>query len=483
MMKLCIFMLLLILIILFGMSKNEHFTQNPNKNVKESNKTKYKYIINDTIGGRKAVIYDISKFVKLPNDLGNGLKFNGINSYMVVPEVNYSTYSISLIFKNLFQTDKQILMSSTSGGFLVTLENGYLGLTFYSDSDVKKIVYKRKLNTKEYYHFVLTYDGRKVKMYLNGNLTETDVKKTNVCKMLVLGTDISKRHCFNGIIGKINIFHRILNLTEVCALHELCNIEKPKVKIEAEEEQEKKPKCKFIPAGDTKAKCSEICMSKDNCDEVVCKNLCNNCSDSEYCAWLKPPPKKTCSFIPYGPSKVSCINTCVKEDNCDYLNCQKICLNCQDTETCPWLDPLPIKKKEEDEIEPPPVYDPEGKPLPPQIHIKTYNGKVKITWDKPYPGDSHIEAYICFLFKTFKKQEGVSINMVPFPKCEECVHILDNLDPEETYSVGVRAFNNLGLSQMSNIETFKPYKTFNKKVTKILDNNLVKKEYVLCNKN
>ena len=56
--------------------------------------------------------------------------------------------------------------------------------------------------------------------------------------------------------------------------------------------------------------------------------------------------------------------------------------------------------------------------------------------------------------------------MVPFPKCEECVHILDNLDPEETYSVGVRAFNNLGLSQMSNIETFKPYKTFNKKVTK-----------------
>ena len=108
-------------------------------------------------------------------------------------------------------------------------------------------------------------------MYLNGNLTETDVKKTNVCKMLVLETDISKRHCFNGIIGKINIFHRILNLTEVCALHELCNIEKPKVKIEAEEEQEKKPKCKFIPAGDTKAKCSEICMSKDNCDEVVCK--------------------------------------------------------------------------------------------------------------------------------------------------------------------------------------------------------------------
>ena len=75
-------------------------------------------------------------------------------------------------------------MSSTSGGFLVTLENGYLGLTFYSDSDVKKIVYKRKLNTKEYYHFVLTYDGRKVKMYLNGNLTETDVKKQMSVKCL-----------------------------------------------------------------------------------------------------------------------------------------------------------------------------------------------------------------------------------------------------------------------------------------------------------
>ena len=36
-------------------------------------------------------------------------------------------------------------MSSTSGGFLVTLENGYLGPTFYSDSDVKKLFIKENL--------------------------------------------------------------------------------------------------------------------------------------------------------------------------------------------------------------------------------------------------------------------------------------------------------------------------------------------------
>ena len=71
MMKLCIFMLLLILIILFGMSKNEHFTQNPNKNVKESIKLNINTLLMIP-GGRKAVIYDISKFVKLPTISGMG---------------------------------------------------------------------------------------------------------------------------------------------------------------------------------------------------------------------------------------------------------------------------------------------------------------------------------------------------------------------------------------------------------------------------
>ena len=104
-------------------------------------------------------------------------------------------------------------------------------------------------------------------------------------------------------------------------------------------------------------------------------------------------------------------------------------------------------------------------------------------WERPHQGDAPIEAYVCFLFKTFQMNEGVNVNMVPFPKCEECVHIIDELDMNETYSVGIRAYNKLGLSLLSNIETFIPVAKFRSskkiKAPKIIPNMT---EYHFCNK-
>ena len=118
-------------------------------------------------------------------------------------------------------------------------------------------------------------------------------------------------------------------------MYQMCNIIKENV-VKKVKKNKRKAKCKFIPAGDTKAKCSEICADKPNCNEEICKNMCNNClSDPEYCSWLKPE-EKVCKFIPYGPSKISCINTCTKEKHCNYLNCQNICLSCR-RERCAWM--------------------------------------------------------------------------------------------------------------------------------------------------
>ena len=84
---------------------------------------------------------------------------------------------------------------------------------------------------------------------------------------------------------------------------------------------------------------------------------------------------------------------------------------------------------------------------------------VSIYWVAPDSGMAPIETYIYFLYKTFKRNEGVKIGLVPFPKCRNCFHVLDGLEPNETYSVGIRAYNSLdgkgSLSKMSNIETFK----------------------------
>ena len=471
-MKLIISLILLLILAYIYLSNKEHFSSK--KNV---------YIINESDKDKKALIYNVTKFTNLPNQLGNAIKLNGVDSYMVIPKIKLPIYSISLIFKQTYPSSNQILMSSASGGFIVQLENKYLTFSIYTEGNSLKKAYKYMINPSEWYHLVFVNEGTLIKVYVNGNLIEAPISTNNVLKELIIGTDTSKRFFFNGFVGKVQVLNKSLSVTEICTMHQLCKIINEQKIIEKKEKKRKK-KCRFIPAGDTKAKCSEICMTKKNCNEVVCKNLCNNCDDEEYCAWLKKPIEdKSCKFIPYGPSKVACITNCNKEKNCDYLNCQKICLNCQDKDMCKWIIPPKPKKEEKEAIEPPPKYDPEGKPLAPVITIKPYNNKVKITWERPYNGDAPIEAYVCFLFKTFKMNEGIKVNMVPFPKCQECVHIVDELDSKETYSVGIRAYNNLGLSRMSNIETFIPKYNFKSA------RNIVKPiklpeftEYNFCNK-
>ena len=60
---------------------------------RESFKNQNIYVINDTTDGKKALIYNVTKFSKLPNDLGNAIKLNGTDSYMVIPNINLPTYS------------------------------------------------------------------------------------------------------------------------------------------------------------------------------------------------------------------------------------------------------------------------------------------------------------------------------------------------------------------------------------------------------
>lgn len=473
-----IYLLIIFILILFNFNlstKKEKFT-----NTKLPN-SQNRYIINQGFDNeeRTAVLYNINKYIKLEKDEGNALRFNGKNSYMVVPNINYNMYSISFIFKKNMHKKKQVLIASDSGGFMIAIENAYLTGTMYADPKVIKIAYGYPIERDKWYHFVLTFDGKNFKMYVNGNVTHGEILNDDKLETLIVGSDTNSKNVFDGYIGGFKVYNRILKMKELCSIHDMCKIIKKNV-IESVEVIKNKAKCRFIPAGDTKAKCSEICSDKPNCNEEICKNLCNNCSDPEYCSWLKPE-EKVCSFIPYGPSKVSCINTCTSEKHCDYLKCQNICLSCQDPDSCAWLEPPKRKKHEKPAIEPPPKYDPEGKPIAPKINVKTYNKKVKITWNRPYQGDAPIESYVCFIFKTFKMEEGVSINMVPFPKCEECVHIIDDLDKDETYTVGVRAYNKIGLSRMSNLESFNPVATFkeakNIKSPKIIPNVT---EYHFC---
>ena len=165
-------------------------------------------------------------------------------------------------------------------------------------------------------------------------------------------------------------------------------------------------------------------------------------------------------------SLFNCVNKCTLEKGCDYLKCQNICEACVDNDSCPWVKEVEVQKTPDIAdipLQPPPRFDDKGRPLAPKVKMTVLDGKVKLNWFRPAPGTEPIEAYMSFLYKTMNKSEGIKITMVPFPSCEDCVHILDGLDRDTLYSVGIRAYNKNGMGEMSNILTFKPQKNMKPK--------------------
>ena len=72
-----------------------------------------------------------------------------------------------------------------------------------------------------------------------------------------------------------------------------------------------------------------------------------------------------------------------------------------------------------------------------------------------------IRGYISYLYKTFNKSEGVKVNKISPDNCignenqKKCEFILHDLIPNETYTLGIKSYNAIGMSAMSNLVTFK----------------------------
>lgn len=442
--------------------------------------TKLNYTIKLKNKDSLAQIYNIDKFVKMPNDLGNAIKFNNEKSYMIVSDINLEVFSISFVMKALDSSKKQVIMASIDNSMKLILNKNKLSLTV--TNSVEALHTKGIITDNEWHHIAIVKRKNEFRLFINGNFS--NIKYTRLFKLpsLIFGCDKNKKYSFGGYIGEINIYDNAVLKSFVCNLHDMCrkpielsDIKKPKTSCAL-------PECDYVPKGNTKEDCLNDCVDSSGCGPTKCKEKCDSCDDDKLCGWIKPPvlvaPK--CDYVPYGSTKLSCINKCILNDNCDYMACQETCNSCSDTKLCPWIDPPPEPPKKLP-IEPPPVYDSKGRPTAPQIMIKPANAMVKIQWSRPYEGDAPVEAYVAFLFKTFNKGEGVKMSMVPFPRCESCVHVINDLDEETTYSVGIRAYNNLGLSRMSNIMTFQPKFKLNPKPVPPPSNDEPEITYNICN--
>jgi len=516
--KLILFIIMFIILLLILLNYKENFS------------SKLTYSINNKTHKHQAELYNVNQFTLIPDEAGNAVKLDGSSSYIEIPKLNLSNFTISCIFKQLNNNNQQVLFSSNTGDLVLKINNNKIQLSIEDDGDIKVFNSNIKILINKWIHLALTYDGENLRLFVDGLLEDVNIKSNIKINKLIFGGNNEHKKLFNGYIGQINLFNKKLNKNYLCNLHDFCELQSDlskndKLKLNKKSKfgfylktntkkayglgksineiindlsiqmgevltiddfteinldssnNSKSDSCNFIPEGITKTKCITNCIENTQCGPELCNNLCSNCEDPIKCPWIDNLLEAKCKFIPYGSTKVSCINKCIEDDECNYGDCQQICNSCDNVDTCSWVEP----KKEkilDNLIEPPPIYDPEGKPLPPKISIKAYDGKVKINWFKPYEGNAPIESYIAYIFKTFNKKEGVKINMVPFPKCEDCVHVIDNLTITETYSVGIRAYNKFGLSKMSNIESFVPNEEI-KEITPIIEDNIYE-EYNIC---
>lgn len=193
--------------------------------------------------------------------------------------------------------------------------------------------------------------------------------------------------------------------------------------------------------------CLETC-SNMNCDKTKCEDEC------------KDVPK--CSFEASGKHSIDCLQRCIRNDDCDNDHCIEKCNNC--APNCPW-----IRSEIDTDNFDSQYFDPEGKPSPLKLvlnNISPDGTMVSVSWREPYNGKLSLKGYISYLFKTFNKSEGVKVNRISSSENDgscfseednkkKCQHIIHDLSPNETYTLGIKSYNGLGLSVMSNLITFK----------------------------
>ena len=221
--------------------------------------------------------------------------------------------------------------------------------------------------------------------------------------------------------------------------------------------------CKFKnQENGIKSECIEECNKQELCSQAECDKKCKGA--------------KVCNFdskINYSRHAVDCMEKCINPKNkCDTKYCKQQCWGCGSQ--CYWIK---NSKFSEDNYD-----DGTGRPYPPKISLTTtsYDGtKASLKWEPPTQGNSEILGYVSLAYKTYKQEEGIKIDKIETFNCNTyCEYVLSNLEPNETYSVVVRAYNASGIGKISNLLTFETLKK-----TVNTDFNEVSSNYVIINNN
>ncbi|MFA5795455.1 MAG: DUF2341 domain-containing protein [Candidatus Brocadiia bacterium] len=172
---------------------------------------------------------------------GNGLQFNGSNSYVSIPhnptlaptsQITFEAWAYRADWSG-YTTDSRILSKTEGGGYQIgvnetTIGAGNVGILVYRNSVYATAKVARSTLVAGWHYFVGTYDGRYTKFYVDGVLKETnDAGGTysigyTSSNSLIIGAEAGNGttavgQYFSGIIDEVRISNRALVLSEINA--------------------------------------------------------------------------------------------------------------------------------------------------------------------------------------------------------------------------------------------------------------------------
>ena len=162
-----------------------------------------------------------------------------------------------------------------------------------------------------------------------------------------------------------------------------------------------------------------------------------------------------CNFVPWGESRIGCINRCNSDDKeywggdaCDRSNCRKICDSCDDAKLCKW---------QKTETRKAPVI---VEQLPPKCKIRVVagNNEAIVFWENINNDANKNTTFIINWYKTYFMEDGISVETIKIENQNQrnFKYRIKGLQNNETYSVVVFSSNTHAISEPSNIEIVKP---------------------------
>ncbi len=363
-------------------------------------------------------------------------------SHIVIPNVNPERIVMSFIIltDNVMRT--QPVLTTSNNAFELFIEDSKFLVKTYSDNEVKKYYADFTLKNNKLYEIILRSDNNTLNISLDRRILTIPILKKrctndNDCidNGICLRTSRGNNYC---TYNRIEIYFGMKNegntqtyfggyIGEI-----LFNVDKASKNVE---------RCNF-DASEFKNQriCKQECNRIEQCTQANCDSLCQF------------TPK--CEFVASGRHTEDCIQLCIANNDCDANHCNEQCRNCG--QSCPWNSLDETERYDSD------YYDKFGRPSPPRISIMNISAdgtKVSLRWKPPYQGNSPINGYTMFLYKTFDKSEGVKVSNISTMNCGEyCNYILTDIDSTQTYTLGIKGYNSFGLGKMSNLLTFKPDK-------------------------